>query len=448
LAGSRFVARAVALAGLVLGLAACTSRGGLPPFWEHESGLPGDLSEDRQFFGFASQTRGPDGALMTAVRPFTMKVENGNGASKRHVIPPIGSHVEGSRGANTTAWPLVFDSEFGNETERKADKSDDDTWIFPFFAWGEAPEGHGSYFAFFPFYGTLKNKILADRIDFVMFPIYAHTQAGDWQSTHVLWPLIAWGESPTRSHARFLPFWSQSDSPTRSSRTLVWPIGNWGSEIRGERTFDHWFVFPLIGHKWAEDGTYSEWTYLFPFFEFGHDDKNGDDFTTILWPVYRRSLRPGISDSTWYWPAYGYFDSESEHTRFYAWPIVWTSDEVRGNYRFQHTYVVPVWMRRETGPKDGEPDDVELRSWPLFSWHRKPSGVETLRVPEIIPFFGWDPGETCYADLLTLFKWSGDKEGRVAWDLPFGIVRYRRDDKGAKKLTLLWWLDIPLGGGS
>jgi hypothetical protein len=69
-------------------------------------------------------------------------------------------------------------------------------------------------------------------------------------------------------------------------------------------------------------------------------------------------------------------------------------------------------------------------------------------VPEIIPFFGWEAGETCYADLLTLFKWSGDKEGRVAWDLPFGIVRYRRDVKGAKKLTLLWWLDIPLGGGS
>ena len=299
---SRGVARAVALAGLGLVLAGCSSRGGLPPLWEHESGLPGDLSEDRQFFGFASQTRGPDGALLTAIRPFTVKVDDCKGTTKRHVVPPIGSHVAGENGEKTSAWPLVFDTDFGDDASRKADTDDDDTWIFPILAWGDAPNGHGPYFAFFPLFGTLKGKILADRIDFIMFPLYAHTEAGDWKSTHILWPLIAWGESPTRSHTRVLPFWSQSDSPTRSNRTLLWPIGHWGSEIRGDRTFDDWFVFPLVGHKWARDDTFSEWTFLFPFFGFSHDDKNGDDYKAIVWPFYKRSVKPGISESTWYGP--------------------------------------------------------------------------------------------------------------------------------------------------
>lgn len=448
MASSLGAGRAIALAGIGLAVAACSSRGGLPPLWEHESGLPGELTEDREFFGFSSRTRGPDGALLSAIRPFTAKVEDGKGASKRHIVPPIGSHVEGLTGENSTVWPLFYDTDLGDETERKNDTSDNDTWIFPILAWGSAPEGHGSYFAFFPFYGTLKGKILADRIDFVLFPVYTHTVAGDWKSTHILWPLIAWGSSPTRSHARFLPFWSQSDSPTRSNRTLLWPIGHWGSEIHGDRTFDSWFVFPLLGHKWARDDSFSEWTVLFPFFSFSHDAKTGDDYKSIVWPFYKRSVKPGVEKSTWYWPAYGYFDSETEHSQFYAWPIVWNSDEVRGKYAFHHTYVVPIWMKREVGPKDGPPDDVELRSWPLFSWRRRPGGVETLRVPEIIPFFGWEAGETCYADLLTLFKWSGDADGREAWDLPLGAVRYRRDVKGAKTLTLLWWIKIPLGGGS
>jgi hypothetical protein len=442
--------RAVEAAGLlvfiVLLLGACKSKGGFPPLWDAESGLPGDLTEEREIFALSKRNRGPDGALLSAVRPFTVKVEDGKGASKRHVLPPIGSHLESARGEKTTAWPIVFDSEFGDETEREQDTSDDDTWIFPFFAWGEHGS-HGSYFAFFPFYGTLKGKLLADRIDFVMFPLYAHTDAGDWHSTHVLWPLIAWGESPTRSHFRVLPFWSQSDSPMRSNRTLIWPIGDWGWEKHGDRTFDRWFVFPLAGHKWSEDGTFSEWTFLYPFFNFASDEKTGDCHTSIVWPVYKHSLRPGISESRWYWPFYGWYESETEHSSFYAWPIVWKTDEQRGQYRYKHFYVVPVWMSRETSPVDGAPIDEELRSWPFFSWRRRPGGVETLRVPEIIPFFGWEAGETCYADLVALFKWSGDDDGRVAWDLPLSVVKYRRDVKGRKTLTLLWWIDISLGDG-
>ena len=437
--------RIMALAALIT-LAACSSGRGLPPFFERESGLPGDLDEDRAVFGIASRTRGPDGALLSAIRPFTAKVEDGHGAEKLHVVPPIGSHVRSATGTSTTVYPLFFRTRDGDEADRESGRSDDDTWLFPILAWGSEPSD-GSYFAAFPVYGTLKQKLLADRIDFVMFPAYTHTQADDWQSTHILWPLIAWGESKTRSHARFLPFWSQSDSTTRRSRTLLWPIVNWSVEEKGGRTFDSWFVFPLLGHRTTRDGQFSAWTALFPFFEFSHDDRTGDDYRAVLWPFHKRSLLPGVSESTWWWPFYGHYDSELEHSAFYAWPIVWASDEVRGKYAFRHRYVVPLWMRREVGPVGGPPDEVEVRSWPLFSWRKRPDGYQSVRVPEIIPFFGWEAGETCYADLVTVFRWSSDAKGREAWDGPLGLVRFRRNTEGRKTLTLLWWIDIPLGGG-
>jgi hypothetical protein len=432
------------LAGVCL-LGACTSpRQGFPPFWEHEAGLPGDLSEDRAFFGFASRTRGPDGALLSAIRPFVATVEDGRGALKVHVVPPFGSHVENTTGEASTVWPLFFDTESGDAADVRERRTDDDTWIFPILSWGSEP-GEGSYFALFPLYGTLKGKFLADRIDFALFPVYTHTKADDWESTHLLWPLIAWGESRTRSHARFLPFWSQSDSPNRRTRTLLWPFVNWTVQRSGDRTFDSWFLFPLFGRRTSRDGQFSEWTALFPFFEFSHDAKTGDDYRAVLWPVHKRFVKPGVSESTWWWPAYGWYDSQTEHSSFYAWPVVWVSDETRGRYTHHHRYVVPVWMDRSTTSSDGTPPNEEIRSWPLFAWRRRPDGYQTLRVPEVIPFFGWEAGETCYADLLSLFHWKADRDGREAWDLPLGMVRYRRTREGRRTLTLLWWIDIPLG---
>ena len=439
--------RSAALAGACVAAAACSSARGLPPLWEHEDGLPGGLSEDRAAFGLASRTRGEDGGLLSAIRPFVAKVQDGTGREKLHVLAPIGSHTRNAKGEKTTAWPLFFDDVFGTEVEHARGTSDDDTAILPFLMWGRDPE-EGSYFASFPFGGTLKGKLLADRIDFVAFPAWASTRTGDWRSTHVLWPLIAWGESPARSHARFLPFWSQSDSPARSSRTLLWPIGNWGTQTKDGRTFDSWFVFPLAGRRTTRDGEFREWTALFPFFEFSHDDRTGDDSRAVLWPIHKHVLRPGQSETTWWWPAWGTYDSPTEHSSFYAWPVVWESAVTSGRYVHRHMYVVPVWMHRSTETAAGEPVDEEVRAWPFFDWRRRGDGYETVRVPEIFPFFGWEPGETLYADLLSLVRWRGDREGRVAWDGPLGAVRYRRSASGAAKLTLLWWIEIPLGGGS
>ena len=160
----------------------------------------------------------------------------------------------------------------------------------------------------------------------------------------------------------------------------------------------------------------------------------------------KRSVQPGVSKSTWFWPFYGNYESETESSSFYAWPIVWKQEELRGEVLAKRTYVVPFWMKSETGPPDGPPTAEALRAWPLFSYRRKPDGLETLRVPELIPFFGWETGETVYSELLNLFHWRRDAEGRVAWDGPLGIVRYRRRGDEAS-LRLLWWIDIPLGGG-
>ena len=112
------LARGAALVGTILVLCACSSRG-FPPFWEHETGLPGNLREDRAVFGLISKTRGEDGALLSAVRPFMAKVEDGKGALKAHYVPPFGAHVENESGERTSVFPLFSDTEFGDDEDRR-----------------------------------------------------------------------------------------------------------------------------------------------------------------------------------------------------------------------------------------------------------------------------------------------------------------------------------------
>ena len=440
-------ARAAAIAAVLLSSAACAALGQAPPFHEVEEGMPGGITEERAAFGIIEERRLPGGDLESAIRPLVVERSGPGSPTARFFLPPIATGVEADLRSKFTVWPLFSTDSVGDTEERQAGEGDDDTLVLPFFGWGSDPE-EGNWWMFFPLYGHVRGKLFADEIEFAAFPLWARTRAGNWHSTHVLWPLIAWGEGDGRSHTRFLPFWSQSDNAAGYRRSLLWPIIHWGTAEHGGRTIDSWFVFPLVGHRSSQDGSYREWTALWPFFGWSDDDRNGDRDRSILWPFHKQVDRPAAGEhSTWWWPFWGSYDSPDEASSFYAWPIGWTG-ELRTDRRWStHDYVVPLWMRRASGPIGEPADHSEIRSWPLFSFERKPSGEEFLRVPDLLPFCGWDAGETAWSDLLALFRWRADQEGRAAWDAPFGIVRWRRDAAGASKLTLLWWIDIPTGDG-
>lgn len=436
-----------ALVACAAALGGCVSTEGAPPLWEHEEGLPGDVTVDRAFFGLYEDRQEPDGTEYVTLRPLATSRSSPNESGSFHVLPPLFESGESKASKGRTVFPLYFQSSRGTEKQREEGESNDDTWLFPLWAWGSDPK-EGGYFLFLPFGGTLKGKFLADQINVYLFPLYLTTRAADWSSTHVLWPLIAWGSSPKRSHFRIIPFWSETDGEHYGRRTLLWPFIHWNWEKRGDREFRGWMLFPLVGNRSATDGSSSQWTFLFPFFQLAHDDVTGDRYTAILWPVYKRSVRPGVEDSTWIWPFWGHTEQEKSSTTFYLWPLGWKMWDVEGRVEARRSYFVPFYMRSTTGPVDEQPTTVAERSWPLYSYHRDAEGRERLRFPEIVPVFGWDPGERVWSDFLSLVRWEKDTTGRVAWDGPLGLFGYRKQADGASALRLLWWFEIPLGGGS
>lgn len=427
-------------------LAACAALGEVPPLHETERNLPGRVDVERGAFGLAERRTTPSGDLEAALRPFVVERAAADGSRTVHVLPPFVSHTESDVRKRTRVWPLFSSDSVGSAEERAAGTSDDDTWLLPFVVVGSEP-GREDDRMLFPLYGKLHQKLFADELEFAAFPLWARTKADGWESTHVLWPLIAWGEGEGRRHRRFLPFWSESDGASGSKRTALWPFVHWGTETRGARTFDGWFVFPFAGRRTSRDGSFSETTLLWPFFEWSDDATNGDRHRGILWPFHRTSESPSTSTRTeWWWPIHGSHESPAESSEFWAWPILWRAELRDEGRTSRRTFVVPFWMERESGPSGGAADRREIRSWPFFSFRRDAAGVETVRVPEIVPFFGWEAGETAWADLVALWRSTSSPDGASAWDGPLGgIVRWRREASGASRLTILWWLDVPTG---
>lgn len=428
-------------------LAGCASVGNIPPLHEVETGLPGGDRVERGLFGLTEERRTPGGDREAVIRPLLVERVDRDGTDVRSIVPPIASHTVSDVRRRFTVWPVFSSDSAGSPAERQRGATDDDTWILPLLAWGSEPS-RGDDRMLFPLYGKLHQKLFADELEFAAFPLWARTRTGGWSSTHVLWPLVAWGEGEGRSHARFLPFWSQTDSPAAQRRTALWPVLHWNVEQRGDRTFDGWFVFPFGGRRTSRDGTFSETTALWPFFQWSDDAANGDRHRGILWPFHKTVERPAAkTSSVWWWPLHGWYESPEESSSFWLWPVIWNAEHRADGRTSRRRFVVPVWLERESGPDGAAPDRREMRAWPLFSYEREPGGRESVRVPEIVPVFGWRAGETAYADLVALFRWSADAEGRAAWDGPLGgIVRWRRGADGASKLTLLWWIDVPTGG--
>ncbi len=438
---------AVATVLAATSLAGCAARGGLPPLWETETGLPGGITEERRFFGLWERSSAESGVQATTLHLLgTFERDDANGIHAEHVLPPFYLHRQTPTIEERIVAPVYFGSSYGTADQREQEQSDDDVWLFPFLAWGEEP-GEGKYFMFLPFGGVLKGKLFTDEIRIYGFPLYMEADSGDVQTQLALWPLIARRRGLDRLHWRVLPFWSQTDRPGVRRRSVAWPFIHWNTVERGDRTMDGWFVFPFVGHRESTDGTSKQWTFLYPFFQFAEDEKTGDSYRGVLWPFHKKIVRPGVSESEWWWPFWGKFESEDETSSFHAWPFVWNIESRHGREIHTRNYVVPFWMRSEIGTADGPPREESLRSWPFFSWRREESGLETVRVPAPLPLAGWAAGERTYSDFLSLYRRRSDDEGRCAWDAPLGLVRYRRDETGDAALTLLWWLRIPLGGG-
>ncbi len=282
-------------------------------------------------------------------------------------------------------------------SERRPDGVQDTDWaLLPFFLGGSSSDGKEDSFAFFPFYGHLRDWLTFEDARFFLFPLWAKTRKpGGTESTHWLWPFF--GRSSGRGQGWHLwPFYGEFEVPGRQRRSyLLWPFWQESeTDLHKPNPRRSWFLFPLYGK--TEQGDFEAVTFLWPFF--GRSSRPSTEYSSWqLWPLLKFESgghdlqgQPLLRRLARFLPFYLHF--EDQHTEFtsWVWPFFWRRHDEYGGQVTDGTYAVPLWWHLRTKryqdvDGDGQPEEVGeevlTQSWPLFAKQDYSDGRRHFETP-------------------------------------------------------------------
>jgi hypothetical protein len=410
------------------------------------------------------------GQRTEAVGPFYYDQQKDTEAT--WAIPPLFSHdvdpaVESQE--DDLVYPLLTYERYGTQYRwqfiqlfsfaggQEPDNSEKRRFtLFPIYFQQRSPETNDNYTALVPFYGHLQNRLMRDRIFFVMFPIYSETQKRDvvtdnylfpffdvqhgdglhgWQlwplfgarhkavttvtngfdDTEVvggydryfaLWPIHFWQnngigtDAPEKFRAN-LPLYSYSRSPQCDSTTVLWPFFSWIDE---------------------REKKYHEWQAPWPFVIFARGEGKT---TSRVFPLFSLSQNTNLESDSYLWPLY-------RHKAVHADPLGLTRDSV-----LFYIYSAETETNTQTGAVKKRRD-----MWPFFTWHYDLNGNERLQIfAPVEPAVPNNRGvERNWSPLWSVWRWEhNSKTGADSRSLLWNL--YRRDTTpDTKKCSLLFGL--------
>jgi len=320
--------------------------------------------------------------------------------------------------------------------------------LFPFFFYQDAPDSKGDYWAIFPLYGSLKNRMFRDEAEFVLFPLWLKSRKGTVTTRNVLFPFIHFRDGPglegwqvwplvghehreatTRTNVldevevvgghdktfalwpvwfrnrtgigtanpgkvdAVLPMYYQERSAERDHTSVLWPF--FSKTADRKEGFTQWNLpWPLVGFAQGEGKTLNR---VLPFFSVGHNKTLSSE--TYMWPIYRR--RHLHTES---------FDRDRKQVG-----IVLYSDQKDRNL--------------ETGQ-----ESRRVEAWPFFQWTRDPEGRERLQALTVIEPFGRGTGMMRnWVPLWSLWRQeSNPATGRTSRSLFWNLFREETGPEATK----------------
>ncbi len=409
--------------------------------------------------------------------PFHL-VEESGGESRRSSFFPFYSRAEDpaiGQIERDVLYPLISYDRYGEQWRMhflqilslSGGGSQSHDWrrftLFPFYFRQRSSDPEQDYRALFPFRGTLRNRLMHDRVDFTAFPLHVrtwkrdvvtdhwmmpffHLRRGEQLSGWQLWPLAGWEEKGVTTRTNVLDEPVVSGGHRRFS--LAWPLyfRDRSGIGTGEEKLQH-ALLPLFSYEASPSRR--SLTAPWPLgLTLTRDEEKGYREWGLPWPLVVFARGEGKRTDR-LWPLYGQSRNASQRRSFYLWPL-WRT------YRLETDHVVErrgraalfLYRSHRISPKQGGPAERGGSLWPLYSRRSRSDGRTEIRVPALMDNF-FPANETVerhYTAPTTLWSYrrsaSGEEtEASLLWDLYgrrkgkeeteirvlFGLVRWRKD---------------------
>jgi hypothetical protein len=387
-------------------------------------------------------------------------------------IPPLFSHdADPAVGhlENDLIYPLLTYKRFGTEYRGQfiqlfsfsggllpAGAAKKRFTLFPIYFQQRSPDTNETYTAFAPFYGHLKDRLLRDRIFFVMFPLYSRTQKrdivtdnylypifdlqhGDGEQGWQFWPLFGvrhkvvttvtngFGETETvGGYDKYFALWPVhfwqntgigTDNPVKFRAN--WPLYTYTRSPNFDSTTVLWPFFTWINER---EKKYREWQAPWPLVIFARGEGKT---TSRVFPLFSQSYTQTVEQDSYLWPVY-------RHRAVHSAPLALTRNSV-----LFYIYSAETEKNTQTGA-----EKKRVAMWPFFTWRRDFNGNERLQI--IAPVEPALPGnsgvERNWSPLWSFWRWERNPQtGAASQSLLWNL--YRRDTTPrSKKCSLLFGL--------
>ncbi len=360
-----------------------------------------------------------------------------------------------NRTGKESRWQLFQLISFGGSGRQDGTTADRVT-IFPFYWRQRSPNPEENYTAFFPIYGQIKNRLLRDEIEFLLFPLYGKTRKRDVVTENYLFPFFHLRHGEKLDGWQFWPLigHEKKDVTTRKD--------GFGDEtiIGGhEKSFALW---PLYHHNRLGIGTTNAQTQhaLLPLFITQRSALR--EYQSVLWPFFyrindheKKSVEYGapwpfiVSTSSEnkngarFWPFYGKTHTASQTNEFLLWPL-YRSSSVQAPPLERENRRYLLFLYQDTHERNTATGATRERHalWPLFTHRRELDGSERTQI--IAPFepllLGNTAVERNWSPLWSI--WRTEKNGKTgATSQSFLWNLYRQDETPeSKNCSLLFGL--------
>ncbi len=373
-----------------------------------------------------------------ALRPFTLRREYHSDPTTQYsesFLYPLYKYTQYEGHSFRTIFQLIRWKSIDNDTSETIGTNEAESYlrafeVFPFYFDYEYANPDYSYQGLFPIYGTVRNRLFVDQIDWRLFPLYAKVQDDDETAKYYIWPFFKDLEGPKSKGFGIWPLYGNfSRENDYHHQYLLWPfIYHNQNHLDRDIPQTKIGILPLY-HEETREG-YKQKDILWPFFGYTYSNNPSYDESRFLWPfiIQRRGQDRYLNQ---YAPFYSHSIKNGTESYWYLWPIYNSREyETEGVLvkRWKLLYFLYWHMNQYEAAQPDNKIAQKSHFWPLYSYRSETDKVTQFQLlSPLEPLFqNNEEIRKLYSPLLALYRYQHIHEESKDVEFLFSLINYER----------------------